>query len=188
MGCGSTRHRLTQRWLQIILMASTLIALSLGSCQAQCVEFSDRASQIDIDAFVKSPSSLLERLRNDREKLKYRLSTYIATNPSLLPSVQTLISESSANDRTAIGSALRLAEARCITTKPDASRKIRDFAKRVGDLSVQAGYSAVGEDDSVAPIQPQNRVATPSPGSSALLEGEWKTELSDPFKPVPIPH
>ncbi len=171
-----------------MLMGAALLALSLGPCQAQCVEFSDRASQIDLDAFVKSPSSLLERLRNDKEKLKYRLSTYIATNPSLLPSVQTLISESSANDRTAIGSALRLAEARCITTKPDASRKIRDFAKRIGDLSVQAGYTAVGEADSGASIQPQSRASTPSPGSGALLEGEWKTKLSDPFKPIPIPN
>jgi len=188
MGCGSTRHRLTQRWLQIILMGTTLFALSLGPCRAQCVEFTDRASQIDLDAFVKSPSSLLERLRNDKEKLKYRLSSYIATSPSLLPSVQTLITESSSNDRTAIGSALRLAEARCITTKPDAARKIRDFTKRIGDLSVQAGYSAVGEDDSGAPTQPQNRASTPSQGSGALLEGEWRTKLSDPFKPIPIPY
>ncbi|SFQ32141.1 hypothetical protein SAMN05216330_12619 [Bradyrhizobium sp. Ghvi] len=188
MGRGSTCSRVTQRWLQVILMGSTLIALSLGPCQAQCVEFTDRASEVDLDAFVKSPSSLLEKLRNDKEKLKYRLSTYIATNPSLLPSVQTLITESSSNDRSAIGSALRLAEARCITTKPDAARKIRDFAKRIGDLSVQAGYSAVGEDNSGAPIQSQNRASAPSPGSASLLEGEWKTKLSDPFKPVPIPH
>ncbi|MCG2645338.1 MULTISPECIES: hypothetical protein [Bradyrhizobium] len=126
-------------------------------------------------------------MRNDKEKLKYRLSTYVATNPSLLPSVQTLITESTSDDRSAIGSALRLAEARCTTTKPDAARKIRDFTKRIGDLSVQAGYSAVGEDDSGAPPQPRDKTSTQPSRGGALLEGEWKTELSDPFKPVPIP-
>ncbi|WP_298872023.1 hypothetical protein [uncultured Bradyrhizobium sp.] len=164
-----------------------MIAASLGPCEAQCVEFSDRASQIDIDAFVKSPSSLLVRLRNDKEKLKYRLSTYVATNPAVLPSVQTLITESTTDDRSAIGSALRLAEARCTTTKPDAARKIKDFTKRIGDLSVQAGYSAVGEDDSGAPLPPRDKTSTQPSEGRALLEGEWKTKLSDPFKPVPIP-
>jgi len=187
MGCGSSRRRSKPVWLPIFVASSALIAASLGPCQAQCVEFSDRASQIDLDAFVKSPSSLLERLRNDKEKLKYRLSTYVATNPSLLPSVQTLITESSSDDRSAIGAALRLAEARCTTTKPDAARKIRDFTKRIGDLSVQAGYSAVGEDDSGAPPQPRDKTSTQSSGGRALLEGEWKTKLSDPFKPLPIP-
>ncbi|MFT4115734.1 hypothetical protein [Bradyrhizobium sp.] len=165
-----------------------MIALSLGPCQAQCVEFSDRASQIDLDAFVKSPSSLLERLRNDKEKLKYRLSGYIATDVSVLPSVQTLISESAPNDRSAIGGALRLAEARCTTTKPAAARQIRDFTKRIGDLSVQAGYSAMGDDGSSAALLPRSNTSTQSSGGGALLEGEWKTKLSDPFKPIPIPH
>ena len=187
MGCGSPRRRSKPVWLPIILTSSVLIAASLGPCQAQCVEFSDRASQIDIDAFVKSPSSLLERLRNDKEKLKYRLSTYVATNPSLLPSVQTLITESTSDDRSAIGAALRLAEARCTTTKPDAARKIKDFTKRIGDLSVQAGYAAVGEDDSGAPPQPRDKTSAQSSGGRALLEGEWRTKLSDPFKPLPIP-
>lgn len=188
MGCGSPRRRSKPLWLPIILTSSALIATSLGPCQAQCVEFSDRASQIDLDAFVKSPSSLLERLRNDKEKLKYRLSAYVATNPSVLPSVQTLITESTSNDRTAIGAALRLAEARCTTTKPDAARKIKDFTKRIGDLSVQAGYSAVGDDDSRVPLQPRDKTSAQPPGGTALLEGEWKTKLSDPFKPIPIPH
>ena len=187
MGRGSTRHRSIRRWLQIMSMGSALIALSLGPCRAQCVEFSDRASQVDLEAFVKSPSSLLARLRNDKEKLKYRLSSYIATDPSTLPSVQILISESTSSDRSAIGSALRLAEALCIATKPDAARKIKDFTKRIGDLSVQAGYSAAGEVGSNAPQPRRDKDSNRAPRSGTLLEGEWNTELADPFKPVAIP-
>jgi hypothetical protein len=188
MSCGLTRRRAKPRRLLIILMGCALIASSVGPSQAQCVEFADRASQVELDAFVKSPSSLLERLRNDKEKLRSRLSTYIATNPSVLPSVQTLISAAASPDRSAIGAALRVAEARCTSTKPDAARKIKDFTQRVGDLAVQAGYSAAGEDASSAPLQPRdNGPALPTRGG-ALLDGEWKTKLANPFKPVPIPN
>lgn len=92
MSCEVTR-RTKPRWLPIILTGFALIASGVGPTRAQCVGFSDRASQTELDAFVKAPSSLLERLRNDKEKLRARLSSYIATNPSVLPSVQTLISE-----------------------------------------------------------------------------------------------
>ena len=187
MSCGLTR-RTKRRWLSIILTGTALIASSVGSSQAQCVGFSDRASQVELDAFVKSPSSLLERLRNDKEKLKSRLATYIATDPSVLPSVQTLISESASTDRSSIGAALRVAEGRCTSTKPAAARKIKDFTQRVGDLAVKAGYSAAGEDDSGAQVQSQDKGAAQPSRGGALLEGEWKTKLVNPFKPVPIPN
>ncbi|MDA9527643.1 hypothetical protein ACM42_04155 [Bradyrhizobium sp. CCBAU 25338] len=160
--------------------------ISVDACHAQCVEFSDRASQLELDTFVKSPSSLLERLRNDKEKLRYRLSAYLVTDPSVLPSVQTLISASASADRSAIGAALRIAEGRCTSTKPDAARKIRDFAQRIGDLNVQAGYSAAGEDNSGA--QSQGKGLAQPPRGGALLDGEWRTKLADPFKPVPLPN
>jgi hypothetical protein len=169
------------------LTGSVLIAASAGPCHAQCVEFSDRAAQIELDTFVKSPASLLARLRNDKEKLKYRLSAYIVSDPSVLPSVQTLISESGSSDRSAIGAALRLAEAQCTPTKPDIARKIRSFTQRLGDVAVQAGYSAAGEDNSGPRWQPGERSPRPSAGGD-LLDGEWKTKLADPFKPIPIPH
>ncbi|MGY3508855.1 hypothetical protein [Bradyrhizobium lupini] len=186
MSCEVTR-RTKPRWLAIILTVSALIASGVGPTRAQCVGFSDRASQTELDAFVKAPSSLLERLRNDKEKLRARLSSYIATNPSVLPSVQTLISESASPDRSTIGAALRLAEALCTSTKPDAARKIRDFTQRVGDLAVQAGYSAAGEDGSSAQLQRRDNKPT-QPRGGALLEGEWKTKLANPFKPVPLPN
>ena len=188
MGRGLTRLHAQPRWLAIVLIGSALVFTSIGACRAQCVEFSDRASQLELDAFVKSPSSLLERLRNDKEKLRYRLASYVATNTSVLPSVQTLISASASSDRSAIGAALRIAEGRCTSTKPDAARKIRDFAQRIGDLNVQAGYSAAGEDNSSVQIQSQTKGVAQPPRGGALLGGEWKTKLTNPFKPVPLPN
>lgn len=185
-----TSRRAKQRWLSAVLTAFALLASGIDSSHAQCVEFSDRASQLELDTFVKSPSSLLERLRNDKDKLKYRLSALIATNPAVLPSVKTLIAEAGSGDRSSIGAALRLAEARCTPTQPDSARKINDFAQRIGDLAVQAGYAAAGEDRSAsssAQAPSLNRTpAQPSRGD-ALFDGPGKTKLADPFKPIPIP-
>lgn len=190
MNCEPTSRRTIQRWLFVVMTTSALVASGIDRSDAQCVELSDRASQLELDTFVKSPSSLLERLRNDKDKLKYRLSALIATNPAVLPSVKTLVAEASSTDRSSIGAGLRLAETRCTPTQPDAARKIRDFAQRIGDLSVQAGYAAAGEDRS-APSGAQapslsRTPAQPSRGD-ALLDGPGKTKLADPFKPIPIP-
>ena len=187
MGRGLTRHA-QPRWLPIVLTGLALVVLSADACRAQCVEFSDRASQLELDTFVKSPSSLLERMRNDKDKLRYRLASYIATNPSVLPSVQTLISASASTDRASIGAALRIAEGRCTSTKPDAARKIRDFVQRIGDLNVQTGYSTAGEDNSGVQAQSQVKGPAQPARGGALLDGEWKTKLANPFKPVPLPN
>jgi len=172
--------------LATILMGVALSAASASTCHAQCVEMSDRASRADIDTFTKAPSSLFERLRNNKEKLKYLLASYVATDPTILPSVQTLITEATSSDRTAIGAALRLAEARCTSTKREAARKIRDFVQRAGDLTVIAGYSAAGEDGPAVQLPARNQDGKPG-GGAGLLEGEWKTKIADPFKPLPIP-
>jgi hypothetical protein len=186
MICISARLRKPGR-LPTIWMASALTMWSAHPCFAQCVGFSDRAPQIELDAFVASPSSLLEKLRNDKDRLSYRLAAYIVTDPSVLSSVQTLIAESASTDRSAIGGALRIAEARCTLTKPDLARQIRTFAQRLGDLSVQAGYSAAAVDEPVAQLPSRDKQARQPNRGGDLLEGEGKTKLLDPFKPLPIP-
>jgi len=186
---GKLRTRSGADWktLAVILAGVALTGTTICPVHAQCVESSDRAPRADLDAFTKAPSSLLERLRNNKEKRKFRLASYVATDPAVLPSVETLITEATSSDRTAIGAALRLAEARCTSTKRDAARKIREFVQRVADLTVIAGYSAAGEDEAAVQSPAQRRDGKQPSRGAGLLEGEWKTKLADPFKPLPIP-
>lgn len=188
MNCRSIHLCAKPTRLPALWLASAVMTWSAHSCLAQCVEFSGRAPQMELDAFVKSPSSLLEKLRNEKDKLSDRLAAYIVTDASVLPSVQKLVSEAPSTDRLAIGGALRTAEARCTLTKPDIARKIRNFTQRLGDLAVQGGYSAASADDP-GPRLPlrEQQVKQPARGGE-LLEGEGKTKLADPFKPVPLPH
>ena len=113
-----------------------------------------------------------------------RLTGYLVTDPSLLPSVEKLVNESSDRDRVAIGAGLYRAELRCLTVKPEASRKINDFVRKLGDRSVLTGYAAEAEQiDGTQPSQ----AAKPTNPSSGLLTGEWNTEIADPFAKIPLP-
>jgi hypothetical protein len=172
-----------KRWLAAVAIGCAVTGLSANSCLAQCVELSERTPQIVLQTFVTEPGSLLHQLRNNKEKLRGRLTAYLVTDPSVLPSVRVLIRDAQTADRPAIGEALRLAELRCIASQPEAARKIREFVRKLGDLTVLAGYSSAAADEPSAPA-PRAR----SPGASTgLMTGEFNTDLKDPFAPIPVP-
>lgn len=170
------------RWLAVMAIASVVTGVSAGPSLAQCVELSERSPQIDLQTFTNDPESLLHRLRNNRDKLSGRLTGYLVTDPNVLPSVRILLKSAQSADRPAIGEALRQAELRCISTQPEAARKIHEFVRKLGDLAVQAGYTAA-VDEPNAPAPP---VRSPGP-STGLMTGEFNTELKDPFAPIPVP-
>ena len=166
------------------LAGAVLFAVIAAPCHAQCVALAERVPPLAMQAFTASPGSLLQQLRNDKEKLAGRLTGYLVTDPTLLPSVARLVNESSDRDRVAIGAGLYRAELRCLTTKPEASRKINDFVRKLGDRAVVIGYAAESEQlGGAAPSQ----AGKPANSSSGLLTGEWNTDIADPFASVPLP-
>jgi hypothetical protein len=169
-------------WLAAIGMGIAIAGVSASSSNAQCVESSERVPQIDLQAFSTEPVLLLRKLRNDKEKLAGRLTAYLVTDPTLLPSVRKLVNDAPIADRPAIGEALRHAEFRCVASQPEVARRINDFVRKLGDTAVLSGYSAAVEEPA-APSPP----AKPRNSSAGLMSGEWKTELADPFKAMPLP-
>ena len=166
------------------LAGVVLLVVIAAPCHAQCVALAERVPPLAVQAFAAAPGSLLQQLRNDKEKLAGRLTGYLVTDPALLPSVARLVNESSDKDRVAIGGGLYRAEVRCLTTKPEASRKINDFVRKLGDRAVLIGYAAESEQSgAAAPTQ----AAKPANAGSGLLTGEWNTEISDPFAKIPVP-
>ncbi|QPF88086.1 hypothetical protein IC762_12895 [Bradyrhizobium genosp. L] len=165
-------------------MVCGTFALAAAPCRAQCVDFSERAKKLDMDTFSKSPIILLESMHNDADKLKTQLAAYLVTNPDLLTPVRTLIAEASSNERSAIGAALRIAEMRCTVTKPSVAQKISTFAQRIDDMAVAKGYYTAGEDQTATPAKDDKKKA---PAGDGLLEGQWRTQIADPFKPIAIP-
>lgn len=164
-----------------------LVFASIGvtACQAQCLELSERVPPLVLQTFAADPTSLLSELRNEKEKLAGRLTGYVATDVSMLNAVRRLVGEAPNADRNAIGVGLRRAEMRCLASKPEVSRKINDFVRKLGDSAVISGYSEEAEE---IPSQLSTSKTAGAPRSSTdLLTGEWKTELMDPFASVPLP-
>jgi hypothetical protein len=165
-----------------LALSSLIVVLSAEHCAAQCVEMSERVSPIARETFAAQPASLLQELRNQKEKLTGRLAGLLATDPALLASVRRLINDATTADRPAIGAALRRAEWRCLASRPEAARKISDFVRKLGDASVLSGYAA--EDDDTIAAAPSGK---PANSAAGLMTGEWKTELADPFASPPLP-
>jgi hypothetical protein len=173
------------RWrLAAIAIALVVSGAMTGTSRAQCVERSERVPQIVLDAFAAEPASLLRQLRSEKEKLSGRLSGYLVTDISALRSVPALVRNATQADRAAIGAALRQAEMRCRASKPDAARKIGDFVGKSSDSAVRSGYSAE-PDDPPPPLMA--RAPANSRSSAGLMSGEWKTDVADPFAPMPLP-
>jgi hypothetical protein len=165
------------------LAAAVLFLVIAKPCQAQCVALAERVPPLAVQSFTREPASLLEQLRNEKEKLAGRLTGYLVTDPTLLPSVEKMVRQASDNDRVAIGAGLYRAETRCLPTKPEASRKINDFVRKLGDRAVLTGYAAEAEEPAEAPPQ----TGKPATSGSGLMTGEWSTEIADPFASVPLP-
>ncbi|MCS3727613.1 hypothetical protein [Bradyrhizobium betae] len=178
---------------RINAIVSGVLAASLAvPASAQCVDRSERAPSAAVSAFVSDPSVLLRLSKNDRDKLSGRLTGLLVTDIAALEPVRDMLREASQADRIAIGAGLHRAEERCIATKPDVARRISDFVTKLHDGSVLKGYLA-DQDAAMAPApgspapSTANSVPAGSSSNAGLMSGEWKTELADPFKPVPLP-
>ncbi|WP_439373643.1 hypothetical protein [Bradyrhizobium sp. DASA03120] len=173
------------------IAAAVLVALAATPARAQCVDRTERAPQAAITAFVADPAALLRQTKNDRDKLSGRLAGLVVTDVAALEPVRNMLREASQADRIAIGTALHRAEERCVASKPDVARRISEFVTKLHDGAVLKGYFQ----DQDAGIAPASGSPAPSTANmpaatgaaSGLMSGEWKTELADPFKPVPLP-
>src|SRR5690242_1159707 len=131
------RRRFTDRCAggscSVIALALLIVVGAAGRCEAQCVEQSNRVPVTVLQAFQFEPASLLRDVRNDRSKLTGRLSAYLVTAMSVLPSVRDLIRGSSNVERIAIGMALRRAQLVCVSRKPENAQKISQFVQKLAD-------------------------------------------------------
>ncbi|MDA9400859.1 hypothetical protein [Bradyrhizobium sp. CCBAU 45389] len=180
-------HAAASRIAAAVVVA--LYATFAAPARAQCVDRTERAPPAAVSAFIADPTVILRSSKNDRDKLTGRLTGVLVTDIAALDSVREMLREASQADRIAIGAGLHRAEDRCVSTKPDVARRISEFVAKLHDGAVLKGY--FGDLDAAAAPAPGSptppAVPTGASSSAGLMSGEWKTELADPFKPVPLP-
>ncbi|MBR0822049.1 hypothetical protein [Bradyrhizobium liaoningense] len=176
----------------VMVVAIALSAMLAMPARAQCVDRSERAPSSAVSAFIADPSVLLRLSKNDRDKLTGRVTGVLVTDIAALDAVRDMLREASQADRIAIGAGLHRAEDRCVSTKPDVAHRISEFVNKLHDGAVLKGYFA-DQDAAKAPAPGSptppaaNNLPAGSSASAGLMSGEWKTDVADPFKPVPLP-
>jgi hypothetical protein len=174
-----------RRSIGLIVTAVAMLCAMADVAGAQCVDRSERATRIALDAFVAEPSSLLVQLRSEKDKLSGRLQGYLVSDITVLKAVQNLTRAGTQADRASIGIALHRAEIRCRSSKPAFAQRISDFVAKLHDSAVLAGYSS--EPDDASPIPTPTTANLPAKSGAGLLSGEFKTEIADPFAAMPLP-
>ncbi|QOZ47325.1 hypothetical protein XH89_30445 [Bradyrhizobium sp. CCBAU 53340] len=150
---------------------------------AGCLPLLLRTPSLELRLFADDPEHLLKYAKNDRSKIEQKVTEYLASDPDLLPAIKKLVQLTPTTNRAAIGSGMARAAQHCGPVDPKAVQNIIDFTRSLQDSSVSAGYASVdSETTPQIPVQspPVNR-------SNPLFDGEWGTDVADPFAPVPLP-
>lgn len=172
---------------RLLATASILLVASAGISHAQCVPVSEQVPALERQLFADDPTLPLQSARNDNSKIDSKVTSYLVSDPDLLPVIRRLVAETPTANRRGIGWGLRHAEMQCLTPQPAYARKIRDFVRDLRDNAVLAGYVSVSEE----PI-PQYTIGKPAappprPEGGKMFSGEWNTEIADPFASMPLP-
>jgi hypothetical protein len=168
------------RFVLAILFA--VVGLSPATA-AGCLPLLLRTPSLELRLFAEDPGHLLKYARNDRLKIEQKVTEYLASDPDLLSVIRKLVQLTPSTNRAAIGRGMARAAQHCGPVDSRAVQSIIDFTRGLQDSSVSAGYASVdSESTPQIPVQ-----SAPANRPNSLFNGEWNTDLADPFAPVPLP-
>jgi len=157
---------------------------TVAASQEQCLPQSQRASAWLIQNFENDPTWILQYTKNNGDKIDNAIANLIATNPTLLPLVRTLVLRSTASERAAIAAGLGHAMEQCVAKQPESARAIFDFIRRVGDPNVRSGFASI--DQKPADLAPGQQTSIAKHRGHSVLTDNYGTKLDDPFAAVPL--
>jgi hypothetical protein len=172
------------KWV-LIAAAAQLISLTAASATG-CLPLMDRAPPLELDMFAQDTSRVLDYAQSDDDKLEDKLTVYLATNPELITAIKDLLIKAPAPRHYVIGKAMGRAALHCGAIEPAYTRKIFTFVSELRDSDVLAGYTSVETSNGVQ-LGTIGKAGPAGSGASALFEGEFGTELANPFAEVPLP-
>lgn len=172
------------KWALVAVTAQLILlnpALATG-----CLPLMERAPPLELSFFAEDTSRVLEYAQSDDTKLEDKLTVYLATDPELATSIKGLLMKTPAARHYVIGKALGRAALHCGGTEPAYTRKIMTFVNALRDSDVMAGYMSV-ETTNGAALGTIAKAGSVGSGPKALFDGEFGTELANPFDTPPLP-
>ena len=129
---------------------------------------------------------MLDYAQSDDTKLEDKVTGYLATNPELVTVMKDLVIKAPAARHYVIGKAMGRAAQHCGAVEPAYTRKIFTFVSTLRDSDVLAGYTSIETSNGVQ-LGTIGKAGPRVSGGTALFEGEFGTELANPFVDVPLP-
>jgi hypothetical protein len=171
------------RWALVAVTAQLTInpALATG-----CLPLMERAPPLELSYFADDTSHVLEYAQSDDNKLENKLTVYLATDPELVTSLKGLLVKTPATRHYVIGKALGRAALHCGGVEPAYTRKIMTFVNALRDSDVMAGYMSI-ETTTGAALGTIAKAGSAGAGPKALFDGEFGTELANPFDTPSVP-
>lgn len=170
----------------LVAIAAQLAWLNPASAATGCLPLLERTPPLELELFTQDTSRVLDYAQSDDTKLEDKLTGYLATNPELVTVVKDLLIKARPARHYIIGKALGRAALHCGATEPAYARKISTFVSTLRDTDVLAGYTSIETSNGVQ-LGTIGKAASTVSGGTALFEGEFGTELANPFAELPLP-
>jgi len=151
-----------------------------------CLPLLQRAPPLELELFTQNPSRVLSYALSDDAKLEDKVTVYLSTNPEVTTAIKELLIKTPSSRHYAIGKALGRAALHCGAIEPAYTRKIFTFVSTLRNSDVLAGFTSI-EPSSGAQLGTIGKVPPAGAGGTALITGEFGTELANPFSDPPLP-
>ncbi len=129
---------------------------------------------------------MLTYAQSDDTKLEDKVTVYLATDPELVSVMKNLLLKAPPARHYVIGKALGRAALHCGSIEPAYARKISTFVNTLRDSDVLSGYTSIDASNGAQPAT-IGTAGSKKSGGTALFDGEFGTELANPFAEVPLP-
>lgn len=151
-----------------------------------CMALLERTPPLELEFFAQDTGRVLAYAKSDDTKLEDKVTAYLATNPELVSVVKDLLIKAPPARHYVIGKALGRAALHCGSVEPAYARKISAFVGTLRDSDVLAGYTSIDPSNETQPAV-IGLTGSKKSGGTALFDGEFGTELANPFAEVPLP-
>jgi len=170
----------------LVAIAAQLTWFTPAFAGRGCLPLMERTPSLELELFAQDTSRVLDYAQSDDTKLEARVTGYLATDPELIRVMKDLLIKAPAARHYVIGKAIGRAALHCGAAEPAYARKISTFVDTLRDSDVLTGYTSVQTSNGVQ-LGTIGRAGPSVSGGAALFEGEFGTELANPFTEVPLP-
>jgi hypothetical protein len=150
----ASQHVLPLRWVLFGIAGIAALLLASIGAQAACYSNGRQVSADAVNAFISSPSLVLQQNSNGGGRMISQLRDLSASNPATLQVILSLLPNANKDQKAAIGAALAQAARICVGPDQAYAALIQQAVAETGDQDLIIAYATVAGDRPIAAVAP----------------------------------